>query len=260
MPRVLRPRVDRLDRIGIQLYTVRGEMAKDVEATLARIAEIGYKEVEFAGYFSREPAALRETLDKLGLASPSTHLGLGALENQFDATAATAKTLGHRWLIVASVSERGAFGSVASIMSLAARFNAIGQQAKDAGLRYAYHNHGVEFREVSGAVPLEVLLSETDPALVDFEMDVYWVTQGGGDPHALIARNPGRFHLVHAKDTAGPPTHEMRDVGAGTIDWKAFFAQRVAAGAEHVFVEHDSPGDAFASAAASYGFLRGLEF
>lgn len=261
VPRPLRslPAAARLDRVGLQLYTVRSEMAKGVESTLERVAAIGYKEVEFAGYFDREPAGLRATLDKLGLASPSTHVGLGELETQWDATAAAAKTLGHRWLVVASV-ERRALDSVASLKALAARFNAVGRKARDAGLRYGYHNHSAEFRMVEGAVPLEVLLSETDPALVDFEMDVYWVTQGGGDPLALIAQHPGRFHLVHAKDSGGPPAHEMRDVGAGTIDWKKFFAQRRKAGVEHVFVEHDEPIDPFASVAASYKYLTALEF
>jgi sugar phosphate isomerase/epimerase len=261
VPRALRaiPGAARLDRVGLQLYTVRSEMGRNVEATLARVAAIGYKEVEFAGYFNREPAALRGTLDKLGLAAPSTHLGLGALENQWNATAASAKTLGHRWVVVASV-ERGALDSVASLKALAGRFNAVGRKARDAGLRYGYHNHNAEFKVVEGAVPLEVLLSETDPALVDFEMDVYWVTQGGGDPLALVAKYPGRFHLVHAKDSSGAPAHEMRDVGAGTIDWKKFFAQRTKAGIEHVFVEHDEPKDPFASATASYKYLKSLDF
>ncbi|MFI5244067.1 MAG: sugar phosphate isomerase/epimerase family protein [Gemmatimonadales bacterium] len=262
VPRSLRalPGAARLDRLGLQLYTVRSEMAKSVESTLERVASIGYKEVEFAGYFNREPAKLRETLDKLGLAAPSTHLGLGALENQWDATAASARTLGHRWVVVASVGERGAYDSIASIKALAGRFNAVGRKARDAGLRYGYHNHNAELKVVEGAVPLHVLLSETDPALVDFEMDVYWVTQGGGDPLALIVKYPGRFHLVHAKDSSGAPAHEMRDVGAGTIDWKMFFAQRKKAGIEHVFVEHDAPSDPFASVAASYKYLKALEF
>jgi len=256
----LATRADRLDRIGVQLYTVRSEMAKDVEATLARVAAIGYQEVEFAGYFNREPAALRGILDKLGLTAPSTHVGLGALENQWEASAATAKVLGHRWVIVASVGERGAFDSVASIKALAARFNAVGRKARDAGLRYGYHNHSTEFHVVEGAVPLEILLAETDPSLVDFEMDVYWVTQGGGDPLGLIAKFPGRFHLVHAKDSGGAPAHEMRDVGSGTIDWKKFFAQRRKAGVEHVFVEHDQPKEPFGSITASCAYLKALEF
>lgn len=252
-------RFAKLDAVGLQLYTVRSLMSKDVEGTLATVARVGYREVEFAGYFNREPAALRATLDGLKLKAPSCHVGLDAVEGGFDATAAAARTLGHQWLVVASVPGRF-FQSLASLKELAQRFNAAGKRAKDAGLRYGYHNHNVEFKAVEGAVPLEVLLSETDPALVDFEMDAYWVTQGGGDPHALIEKFPGRFKLLHAKDASPAPESAMRDVGAGVIDWKRIFANRKKAGIEHVYVEHDQPGDAVASITASYTFLHNLSF
>ena len=248
-----------LDPLGLQLYTVRGLMAKDVEGTLATVARIGYREVEFAGYFNREPAALRATLDKLKVRSPSCHVGLEAVETGFEATAAAAKTMGHQWIVVASVPGRF-FQSVARLKELAQRFNAIGKRAKDAGLRYGYHNHNVEFRAVGGTMPLELLLAETDPALVDFEMDVYWVTQGGGDPLALISKFPGRFHLLHAKDTSGPPEQAMRDVGTGVIAWKKILAERGKAGIEHVFVERDDAPDPVASITASYNYLHKLSF
>jgi sugar phosphate isomerase/epimerase len=252
-------RTAKLDAVGLQLYTVRTLMAKDVEATLATVAGVGYREVEFAGYFNREPAALRATLDRLKLTSPSCHVGLDAVESGFDATAAAAKTMGHKWLIVASVPGKF-FESAASLKELAARFNAIGKRARSAGLRYGYHNHNIEFKPVEGTVPLELLLSETDPAVVDFEMDAYWVTQGGGDPFALIDKFPGRFRLLHAKDASAPPRREMRDVGAGVIEWKKLFAERGKAGIEHVFVEHDSAPDPVASITASYTFLHTLSF
>jgi sugar phosphate isomerase/epimerase len=249
----------KLDRIGLELYTVRDRMAANVESTLERVAAIGYREVEFAGYFGREPARLRETLDRLRLAAPACHVDLAAVENTWNATATAARSLGHRWVVVASVDDR-ALESIASLKALAARFNAAGRRAHDSGLRYGYHNHSVELKPVRGSVPLDVLLSETEPGLVDFEMDIYWMTQGGGDALAYFAKYPGRFHLVHAKDTSGPPAHEMRDVGAGTIDWKNIFAHGKQAGIEHVFVEHDSPADAFASATASYQYLKALEY
>jgi sugar phosphate isomerase/epimerase len=249
----------RIDPVGLQLYTVRSLMAKDVDGTLATVAGVGYREVEFAGYYNHDPAALRATLDRLKLKSPSCHLGLDAVEGGFAATSAAAKTIGHEWVIVASVPGRF-FQSVASLKELAQRFNAIGKRARDAGLRYGYHNHNVEFKPVEGSVPLEVLLSETDPALVDFEMDVYWVTQGGGDPLALINKFPGRFKLMHAKDASGPPDQAMRDVGSGVIDWRAIFAQHKKAGVEHVFVERDDAPDPVASITASYKFLHNLSF
>ncbi|MGH7656409.1 MAG: sugar phosphate isomerase/epimerase family protein [Gemmatimonadaceae bacterium] len=249
----------RLNPIGLQLYTVRSLMSKDVDGTLATVAGVGYREVEFAGYYNKDPAALRATLDRLKLKSPSCHLGLDAVETGFDATAAAAKTLGHEWVVVASTSPRF-FQSLAALKELAQRFNAVGKRAKDAGLRFGYHNHNIEFKAVEGAVPIDVLISETDPALVDFEMDVYWVTQGGGDPFALINKFPGRFKLLHAKDASGPPDQKMRDVGSGVIDWKKIFAERKKAGVQHVFVERDDAPDPVASITASYNYLHNLSF
>jgi sugar phosphate isomerase/epimerase len=251
--------VARIERVGLQLYTLRSEMRKNVEATLERVAAIGYKEVEFAGYFGRDPATLRSTLDALGLIAPACHLGLPDVEAGFDATAAAAKSIGHHGLIVASVPGKE-FASVASIKALAARFNEIGKRARDVGLRFGYHNHNVEFRAVEGAVPYDILVSETDAALVDFEMDIYWITQAGQDPLAYFAKYPGRFKLVHVKDSAGPPSYEMRDVGAGVINWKAIFAKREQAGIVHYIVEHDQPADPYASVTASYNYLHALTF
>ena len=248
-----------LDRIGLQLYTVRREMAVDVDATLEKVAAAGYREVEFAGYFGRDPAKLRATLDHFRLAAVSCHVGVPDVEAKWDGTLAAAKLLGHKWVIVASVNG-SAYESVDTLKALAARFNAIGRRVSDAGLRFGYHNHNTEFRPVQGSVPYDVLLSETDPKLVDFEMDVYWVTKGGADPLAYFARYPGRFHLIHAKDASAPPALEMRDVGGGTIDWKKIFAARGQAGIEKVIVEHDNPKDPWVSVRSSYNYLKDLVF
>jgi len=105
---------------------------------------------------------------------------------------------------------------------------------------------------------LEILLAESDPALVSFEMDVYWVVNGGGNPIALLERYPGRFKMLHLKDSMGPPDHKMVDVGSGTIDFKTILPR--AKGIEHYFVEHDEPVDPIASAKASYAYLSKLEF
>jgi sugar phosphate isomerase/epimerase len=260
LPRLLRAAAPaRLDAVGIQLYTLRSEMTKDVEATLARVAAIGYRQVEFAGYFKREPAALRATLDSLKLTAPAAHVGLEALESDWDSAAAAAKTIGHRWLIVPSLG-RAQLASVDAIKATAARLNALGRKAKDAGLRVGFHNHNAEFRVTDGVVPLDLLGAELDPALVDLEMDLYWTINAGADPLAYFKKFAGRIRLVHVKDSGGAPQHEMREVGAGVIDWKSLFAQRKLAGIEHFIVEHDQPKDAFASAAASYDYLSKLNF
>lgn len=253
----------KLDRLGLQLYTARSEMAKNVEATLEKVAAVGYREVEFAGYFNRDPVALRGTLDALKLTAPASHVGLPQVEAQWTATAAAAKALGHKWVIVASVPGKS-LTSLDGLKDLAKRFNDAGARCRDAGMRFAYHNHNAEFKPVvepTGSVlPLDVLLGETDPALVDFEMDLYWITNAGQDPLTYFKKYPGRFTLAHVKDSGGAPQHEMRDVGAGTIDWKAIFRQSKQAGFQHYIVEHDQPKDVFTSIAASHQYLRALEF
>jgi sugar phosphate isomerase/epimerase len=107
-------------------------------------------------------------------------------------------------------------------------------------------------------VPYDILLESTDPSVVEFELDLYWITDGGGDPLAYFARWPGRFPLVHIKDKAADG--RMVDVGAGRIDWKAILHRRKEAGIRHYFVEHDDPPDPFASVAASFDYLNRLDF
>jgi len=240
-------RASTIDRIGLQLYTVRREMAVDVPATIEKVARAGYREVEFAGYFNQDLVKLRTLLDHWRLAAVSCHVGMSDVEAKWDAA------------LVASVP-RGTYASVASLKALAARLEAVGHKARDAGIRFGYHNHNTEFVPVEGSVPYEIFLSETDPKLVDFEMDIYWITQAGGDPLAYFAKHPGRFRLIHAKDSSGPPNQEMRDVGSGVIDWKKIFGQRAQAGIEKVFVEHDEPKDPWKSIAASYKYLHDLTF
>ena len=250
---------DGIPRIGLQLYTVRSEMERSVEQTIAAVAGAGYKEVEFAGYFGREPAALRALLDRHGLTAPSAHVGQEALERDWKAQAAMARTMGHRTLIVAS-SDRARMPSVDDWKAFARRFNDIGRRAAGDGLRFGFHNHSGEFPPIGGTVPYDVLLGETDPALVDFEMDLYWTLKAGADPLTYFARYPGRFTCVHVKDGGPPPAFAMRDVGAGTVNWKRIFARHAQAGIEHYFVEHDEPADPIASITASARYLAALTF
>jgi len=253
-------RTERIERIGLQLYTVRSEMAKDVAATIARVAQIGYKEVEFAGYFRLEPARIREMLDANRLTSPSVHTAIETLERDFAAQAAAAKVIGHEVLIVPSLNTR-TLTSIDAWKEVAKRFNALGRKAHDAGLRFAFHNHAVEPVPVNGTRPYDVLLAETDPALVDFQMDLYWMIKAGGDPLAYFESNPGRFISVHVKDATAAPELAMRDVGAGAVDWTRIFARRAQAGIKYFIVEHDAPTpDPFTSIAASYAYLDKLTF
>ncbi len=255
-PQPLAPR-RKLGRIGLQLYTVRHQMEKDVEGTIARVAATGYREVEFAGYFGKSPRDVRALLDHHGLSSPSSHVSLAP--DQWRAALDAAPVVGHRYLVIAWIPAEERH-TLDDYKRWAERLNRAATEAKAAGLQLAYHNHDFEFVPLDGKLPYDVLLTETDPKLVQLEMDLYWMVKGGQDPLAYFARWPGRFPMVHVKDSAGPPDHKMAAVGAGKIDFRKIFAQSDQAGIRHYFVEHDNPDDPFASIRASYDYLQRLEF
>jgi sugar phosphate isomerase/epimerase len=249
----------KLKKVGLQLYTVRDLMKADLPGTLRKVAQIGYKEVEFAGYYGRSPAQIKALLKQNGLTSPSSHIGLDILEKDSVRAFADAKAIGHSWVTVPYIPEerRKTMDDWNKIIDL---LNQLGPQAKAAGLRLAYHNHDFEIRPVNGVRPLDVMLDKTDPSLVDFEMDLYWVIFGGGDPSDFFNRHPKRFAMVHVKDSAGPPDNKMVDVGKGTIDFPKIFAQSDKAGIKHYFVEHDQPADPIATIRNSFNYLHALRY
>lgn len=245
-----------LDVIGVQLYTVRSLMSEDVAGTLDAVAAIGYREVEFAGYFGHSPAEVRQWMDAAGLVSPAAHVGIPELTGSgLEASVETADTLGQRWLVLPSLP--GEMQTADGYREAAELLNTAGAAAAEAGLRIGYHNHAFEFDPVGqdGATGYDLLLRHLDPSLVDLEIDFHWTEAGGADSAALLRDNPGRFPLCHVKDMSADG--EMADVGAGEIDWAALFALSGAAGLRHYFVEHDRPGDPLASIEASYRYLSG---
>ncbi len=250
---------------GLQLYTVRSLMARDVERTLAAVARIGYGEVEFAGYFGRSPAEIRTALEAEGLTAPAVHLSLEELRSSFDEAVDAAAEIGHRYLVLPYLAgpERpggdGATGSavVDGYRRLADEFNRLGARCRDAGLLFAYHNHDFELEEVDGVRLLDVMIENTDPELVRYEVDFYWLVHGGGDPFDYFSRYSGRFDLCHVKDRT--EEGEMADVGAGAIDFEAIFERSDEAGLIHYFVEHDAPADPIGSVRASYEHLRSFD-
>jgi sugar phosphate isomerase/epimerase len=249
---------NRISKVGVQLYTVRSLMEKDVEGTLAGVASAGYTEVEFAGYFDKTPAEIKAMLDRHGLVSPSVHSGnitADAWAKALDA----AHVIGHQFIVVPWIPPE-VRKTIDDWKRVAADFNRIAAAAKAAGLQMAYHNHDFEFPLVEGKVPYDLLLAETDPNLVKLEIDLYWITKAGQDPLTYFARWPGRIPMVHVKDGKGPPDWAMTEVGSGTIDWKRIFAKSQQAGIRHYFVEHDQPADPIASITASCAYLKKLEF
>ncbi|HYN82643.1 MAG TPA: sugar phosphate isomerase/epimerase [Gemmatimonadaceae bacterium] len=245
----------KLSRIGLQLYTVRDEMQKNFARTLARVARIGYKEVEFAGYFGNSPRTVRNLLRQYGLTSPASHVGFPVLGKEWDKTIEDALVIGNRYVICPWIDEKQR--TLDGYKQVAELFNKAGERAKSAGLQFGYHNHDFEFKKLQGRLAYDLLLEETDPKLVVMELDVFWITNGGHDALAYFTRYPGRFPLLHIKDrdAAG----KMVDVGKGAIPWRAVLARRGIAGTKHIFVEHDQPGDAFAFISNSYRYLRTLD-
>jgi len=247
----------RLERIGVQLYTVRTLLEEDFEGTLEAVAEIGYDQVEFHRYFGRSPDEVRQILERLGLTSPAAHFPWEEFRTDPAGIIETAQAVGHRYVILAWMppEERS---SIAQYQSLAAFLDEMGTACKAAGLEFAYHNHDFEFAAIDGRVPFDILLNETDPDLVDFEIDFFWMIKGGRDPLSCFASYPGRFRLCHIKDMA--PGQQMVDVGAGDIDFATLLAHSDQAGLKYFFVEHDEPGDPLASIAASYDYLSALRY
>jgi sugar phosphate isomerase/epimerase len=265
----------KIDRVGLQLYTVRELMKKDFIGTIAQVARIGYKEVEFAGYDGHTPQEVRSILKENGLSAPSTHVEYAVVEKKWPETLETAKLIGHSFVVCPWIdeSQRNPEG----MKRVAELFNRAGEAAQKSGIQLAYHNHAYEFEpsEALGNKRLyDVLLAETDPQLVKMELDLCWITVGGADPLEYFDRYPGRFPLVHVKDwtkkgpaggdyggaTGGHASGHMADPGQGDIDWKRIFAQSDKAGIQHYFVENDEPKSPFDDLRISYDYLAKLTF
>ncbi len=244
-----------LGPVGIQLYTLRSLMEANVPGTLEQVAAIGYREVEFAGYFGRSAAELRALLDGLGLVAPAAHVDLGAMRDRTDAVLADALELGHTYVVVPWLPEAER-SSLDGYRRLGELFNRFGARCRAEGLTFAYHNQEYDFARMDGQRPYDVLLQETEPELVALELDLYWAIKGEADPLRYFAAHPGRFPLCHVKDMSA--SGDMVDVGDGAMDFAAILAASSQAGLRHYFVEHDTPDDPLATAARSYAHLSGL--
>ncbi len=229
----------KIKNIGVQLYTVRDHMANNVEDTVSKVAEFGYKEVEFAGYFGRSAKTIRNILNVSGLVSPSVHIGLNDIEgDNFKALIENAATIGHKYITIAGFdgAHRETLDQLKNITEI---FNKAGEECKKGGVQFAYHNHEFEFEAVEGVEPYDMFLKDIDQDLMVMEMDLFWITKAGRNPFTYFDRSPGRFHMCHVKDMAGDGS--MVDVGEGYIDFAKIFAASEKAGLKHYFVEHDNP-------------------
>jgi sugar phosphate isomerase/epimerase len=261
---------------GIQLYTVADAMRADAPGTLKALRAIGYRTVETASLERYSAKEFRRLLDDAGLTCASCHLGVGGGDNgpHFE----TARALGASFIasggLFGAIGANPATADAAAFRRMAAAANTIGGQAQKAGLSFALHNHNMEFRTVgaAGLTGFDLLLQETDPALVGIEMDVGWVRVAGADPIRYLRQHPGRFPLLHIKDfqkpaaprttPGGPPGAPL---GQGFIDYRPIFAAaRPEKGKEsvrHYFVEQEPPYRSFTSLEAArlcFQYLQSL--
>jgi len=264
-----------IDLVGLQLYTVRKLMEQDFDGTIAGVAQIGYKEVEFAGYYKKSPQEVRAALDKNGLTSPSAHHPIEALEKNLSAITDGAQVIGQKFIVCPYLDAKSR--TAEGYKNFAEALNKAGEGTQKAGIQFAYHNHSFEFEKtdgLGGKLPYDFLLAQTDPKLVKMEMDLCWMTVAGQDPVAYFDKHPGRFPLVHVKDWtkegAGPAQDyagavghpvegHLANVGSGSIDWKRIFAQSGKAGIQHYFVENDD-AKSLDDPRASYEYLAKLQF
>ena len=263
--------------MGLQLFTFFNEIDNDVEGTLKKIAEVGYKKIESAfskkgGYYGMKPKEFAKFLKDQGMSWKSHHV-LGApfkmppgakMPTGSDGKPITIPPMRNLRDNMQELVDEVAEGEVpylvcantpistwdevkASIDVL----NKTDEACKKAKVNFAYHNHDAEFRAVEGQIPYEMFLSQTK---MQMELDLAWATKGGKDPVELFKQHPGRFPLWHVKDL-DKEFKTILPVGEGTIDFKRLFDASATAGMKHFFVEHDMPKDALASIKSSYNYL-----
>lgn len=260
--------------IGIQLYTLGPDATKDLEGTLKAIADIGYRDVELAGFLGRTPAQLKSALDAAGLVCSSAHIqarsrggGDPTFGGDLGELSDALHTIGAKTAVMPStyipdrLDQKPATGEDVGgyLRRILGQFTAddwktnadfLNDKAKalqKAGIKVGYHNHNFEFGPVGKTNGLEILLQNTDPELVTFEMDVGWVAAGGRDPLELLAHHKGRFTLMHVKDIKATTktNYELRqdptEIGAGKLNWKKLLPAAYASGVRGFFVEQEPP-------------------
>lgn len=225
---------------GLQLYTLRDLMPDDPAGVLQQVADAGYKQVEsYEGqmgmFWGMGHTGFKQYMDDLGMTIISSHANVF---DNFEQKATEAAEIGMEYLICPYI---GPQDSLDDYREMADQFNEIGQIAQNAGIRFAYHNHGYTFEEQEGELPQDVLMELTDPELVDYQMDIYWVAAAGHDPAEWIQKYPNRFTSGHVKDLSntndGP---ESTIVGTGTIDFPPLLTLAKENGMEYFIIEQEA--------------------
>ena len=285
-------------KIGIMLYTMARPLSDDFEGTLKELAGYGYKNVQFTGpysfspeeeirnnplismmglsgygYYGNSPREVRKILDDLGLTSNSAHISDTTMNHAIDHAIEAAKEIGQEYLF----SPMFMGHTAEDYKKTAEQYNKFGEKCKEAGIRYGYHTHSHEFAKYEGKTAFQILVENTEPDLVCFELDLFWAAVAGVDPVQLFEKYPGRIKILHVKEmkekmdqvyASNEPFLNMEigmkifrnqtTIGEGIIDFKTIFQHASDAGIEHLIIESDFPDQPLEFARKSYTNLKGL--
>ncbi len=258
----------KLKTIGLQLYSLRSEIGKDVRGVMQNVARAGYQDVEVYGYntenkfWGLDPKQFSSLLKEFNLKSTSGHYGIDEVlraegnYEQLKQTIEAAHALNHTYITVPYLDEK-IRKTADDYKKIAVKLNKAGELCKKAGLKLAYHNHAFEFQPMGNTSGYDVLLNECEPSLVDFELDLYWAVRAKADPVTLFSKHPGRFPLWHVKDMNRAKPEQNTEVGKGSIDFKAIMNASKTAGLKHLFVEQENFDiDPFVSIKESCNYIK----
>jgi sugar phosphate isomerase/epimerase len=252
--------------VGIQLYTLRDLLPKDVKGVIEKVAKAGYKEVETygytaeAGFWGLEAKSFKALLEANGLKAPSGHFGLDEYIKSGDKELlkpliAGAAELNMEYFTCPFLAE-DLRTSLDDYKKIAGRLNEAAELAKQSGLQLAYHNHDFEFKKYGETTGYDILLQETNKDLIQFELDLYWVVRSGNDPLALFEKHPGRFVMWHVKDMDKTDNTKNTEVGNGKIDFKTIYKHAKQSGLKHLIVEQENfTIDPFESIKKSFDYV-----
>ena len=261
--------------LGLQLWSVAAELGKDLPGTFARLAALGYRRAETAGWYGLKPDAFSKAAASAGLACDSAHVPMAALQNDISGAIGQARDAGCTWLVCASPQPTAPLRPGLDWLTAMTEAMTVedwrrngetaqraGEAAQRAGIGFAWHNHTMEFAGDAGRRGIDILLAATDPKHVSLELDIGWAAVAGENPAAFLQRHADRVRLIHVKDMVRRPdgTRGAAPVGTGLVDWRTVLATARKAGVQHAFVEVEAPyaRPIFDELASARDFLRSL--
>jgi sugar phosphate isomerase/epimerase len=254
--------------VGVQLYSVRAQMEKDVPGTLDQVRKMGITDVEVASLYNHSAASFRALLDQRGLKASGVHFQWDRFSRDIDGLIKDAKALGCEYVTLPWIPHNGDF-TIADARAAVEKFNQWGRKCSEAGLKFTYHPHGYEFSHYGNGTVFDEMVKQTEPQFVNFEIDVFWAFDGGADPVLLMQKYPTRFLLMHLKDmrkgvrTPNYTGHEDVEsdvtLGTGQLDIPAILAEAKKIGVKHYYIEDES-SKSVEQIPNSISYIRGVGY